>query len=45
MVSIRVLEEIELVVVLCVPPFAAFDDVGNDLFTCGAGVRFVHPKD
>jgi len=38
LVSIRVLEEIELVVVLCVPPLPAFGDLGNDLFTCERAV-------
>jgi hypothetical protein len=35
MVSIGVLDEIELMVILRIPPLAAFDDFRDDLFTCG----------
>ena len=35
MVSIGVLDEIELMVFLCIPPLTAFDDFCNDCFTCG----------
>lgn len=34
MVSIGVLDEIELMVVLRIPPLTSFDNLRNDLFTC-----------
>ena len=36
MVSIGVLDEIELMVLLRIPPLTAFDDLCNNCFTCDA---------
>jgi len=42
LIALRVLEEVKLMVVLCVEPFSSLDNLGSDLRAMGIEVFLLH---